>query len=208
MMKIKIAIHIFVFVFFVFGTAGADSVSVKKDTVKKFTPNIKVIGHSWAVGTFKGYEEYFKKYGIKIDETSEIGTSVSWAYEKLKDVPEGKYDALCILTGINDYKRDVNYISNVFSDIFELGLTKTPVIFVYNIAYYEPASDMIKIMNKWLDETSKLNPKTIIIIDDYNEIELQKKDGFKMSGDGLHPSSYDILQNLFIYTVKNYYGLK
>lgn len=207
-MRYKIVFSILACFLFVIGSVKADSLLTKSDSMTQFVPNIKVIGHSWAVGTFKGKEEYFKKYGIIIDETSEVGTSLNWTYDKLKDVPEGKYDALCILTGINDYKRDIGYITQMFSNILELGLSKAPVIFVFNIGYYEPATEMVKIMNEWLDESAKLNPGLIVVIDIYNELEARKKEGFKMSGNGLHPSRYDVLQNLFIYVVKNYYGLK
>ena len=90
-MKYKIIFSIVICFLFAFNSVKADSLETRRDSLIQFVPNIKIIGHSWAVGTFKGKEEYFKKYGITIDETSEIGTSLSWAYEKLKDVPEGKY---------------------------------------------------------------------------------------------------------------------
>ncbi|MCX6159161.1 MAG: hypothetical protein NTY74_14370 [Ignavibacteriae bacterium] len=205
-MKFTLSILLWVFCFLNF--VNADSLSTKEDTIKNFIPKIKVIGHSWAVGTFKGKEDYFKKQGIIIDETSEVGTSLTWAYERLIDVPENKYDALCILTGINDYKNDLGKVTEVFSNILELGVSKAPVIFVFNIGYYEPAVEMVAFMNDWLNEVAKLNPNLIIVIDIYGEIESKKKDGFKMSSNGLHPSSYDIIQKLFVSVVKDHYNLK
>ena len=204
----KFTINILFWVFCFLNIVNADTIHGKNDSIKSFVPNIKVIGHSWAVGTFKGKEDYFKKQGILIDETSEVGTSLSWAYERLKEVPENKYDALCILTGINDYKNDLGKVTKVFSNILELGVSKAPLIFVFNIGYYEPAVEMVTYMNDWLNEVAKLNPNLIIVIDVYSEIESKKKDGFKMSSNGLHPSSYDIIQKLFVSVVKDYYSIK
>ena len=51
---------------------------------------------------------------------------------------------------------------------------------------------------------AKIN-EGLIIIDINKEIELQKSSGFKISADELHPSSYDVVQDLFIYVVQKYF---
>lgn len=205
----KIITSVFlILILFVCNLVKADTLDFKNDSLDVFVPNIKVIGHSWAVGTFKNNEDFFIKHNIKIDEASEVGTSLKWAYEKLKDLPNEKYDAICILTGINDYKKSINYIVKMFSDILELAVTKASVVFIFNIAYYEPAEEMVSEINDWLNEAALLNPGIIVLVDAYNEIELRKKEGFKMSSNGLHPSSYEILQNLFVSAVQKHYKLK
>lgn len=169
-------------------------------------PYIKVIGHSWAVGAFSGQEKYFDDSGIRVDETSMVGTSIKWAVEEIKKVPQKKYDAICLLTGINDFQSSPEVAALAFSEFFEIAFTKANTIFVYNVPYYEPAKDFVSIMNEWLGETAKINDG-IIIIDIYSEIELQKKDGLEMDPTGLHPRSYDSIQDIFIYMVKYYYNL-
>lgn len=177
----------------------------KKST--KFIPYIKIIGHSWAVGAFKGQEEYFKINGILIDETSKVGTSLKWAIKQLDSVPENKFDAIVLLSGINDYKKSVQEIADDFLKFMEKALTKAPVVFVFNIPYYEPAAEKITIINDWLMEMSELN-KEIVVIDLYSEIEAQKKDGLELSKDGLHLKNYDCVMDLLIYYIKYYYGIE
>lgn len=183
-----------------------DSIDVQVTSNKYFMPNIKVIGHSWAVGTFKGKEEYFRQYGIIIEDTTKIGSSLKWAYERLQEVPENKYDAVCVLSGINDYKSDMNSILRTFSDILELGVQKAPVIFIFNIGNYYKAQDMVRITNEWLQEAAYLNPGVIVLVDIYNAIEKGKENGtFKMRSDGLHPENYKMFQDYFINVVQNFY---
>ncbi|MCX7833603.1 MAG: hypothetical protein N2490_05275 [Ignavibacteria bacterium] len=179
---------------------------IKKKS-SKFIPYIKIIGHSWAVGAFKGQEEYFKMNGIIIDETSKVGTSIKWATQQLDSVAENKFDAIVLLSGINDYKNSVQEIADDFVKFMEKALTKAPVVFVFNIPYYEPAAEKIAIINDWLWEMSKLNNE-IIVIDLYSEIEAQKKDGLEMSKDGLHLKNYDCVMDLLIYYIKYYYDIK
>lgn len=176
--------------------------TLKKDK----TPYIKVIGHSWAVGAFTGQEKYFEDNGIRIDETSKVGTSLIWAVEEIKKVPPKKYDAICLLSGINDFQSSPDVAATQFSEFFEIAFSKANTIFVYNIPYYEPAKEFVSIMNEWLNETAKIN-NGIIIIDIYSEIELQKKEGLEMDPSGLHPRSYDSIQDILIYMVKYYYNL-
>ncbi len=177
----------------------------KKST--PFIPYIKIIGHSWAVGAFKGQEEYFKINGIIIDETSKIGTSIKWATEQLDSVPENKFDAIVLLSGINDYRKSVQAIADDFLEFMEKAISKAPVVFIFNIPYYEPAAEKIAIINDWLWEMSKLNNE-IVIIDLFSEIEAQKKDGLELSKDGLHLKNYDCVMDLLIYYIKYYYDIK
>lgn len=179
---------------------------IKKKS-KKFIPYIKIIGHSWAVGAFKGQEEYFKYNGIIIDETSEIGTSLKWATKQLENVPENKFDAIVLLSGINDYQKSVQAIADDFLEFIELALNKVSVVFIFNIPYFEPAAEKIVIINDWLSEMSELN-KEIVVIDLFSEIEAQKKDGLELSKDGLHLKNYDCIMDLLIYYIKYYYNIK
>jgi len=174
---------------------------------KKFIPVIKIIGHSWTVGAFKGQEEYFKINGIIIEESSKIGSSIKWATNQLDSVNENKYDAIVLLSGINDYRKSVQSIADDFLEFIEKALTKAPVVFIFNIPYYEPAAEKIAIINDWLWEMSELN-KEIVIIDLYSEIEAQKKDGLEFSSDGLHLKNYDCVMDLLIYYIKYYYNIE
>lgn len=167
-------------------------------------PYIMVIGHSWAYGAFHNYNDFFKNYNINIDENTQVGTSLQWTLENVQSLPENKYNALCIFSGINDYRYDVNYIAEKFVQIFQEGFKKANVLFVFNIPDYPPASEKVKVLNEWLSEMAKIN-EGLIIIDINKEIELQKSSGFKMSADELHPSSYDVVQDLFIYVVQKYF---
>lgn len=195
----------------------SDSSKQKSDTVQTVTndkdkkkvtrPRILVIGHSWAYGAFHNDSLYFSEYGINIDEITKIGSSVQWAIDTLKNVPEKNYDAICIFTGVNDYKNEVNYIADKFYELFQEGFNKAPVLFVFNIPDWKPASEKIKVLNQWLDDMAKLNDG-LIIFDIYNEMELQKQNGFQMRADGLHPSNYDVVRNFFIYFVQKYYNIK
>lgn len=181
--------------------------NIKKNS-ETFIPYIKVIGHSWAVGAFEGYEEFFRQYGIIIDQESALGTSVKWAVNKAKEIPDtNKYDAIFLLTGINDYRNSPQGIANDFADFFNVSLSKVPVIFICNIAYYKPAEEVVTIINEWLSDIGKEYPE-IKIIDLYSEIEAQKKEGLDMSKDGLHPRSYDSIQDLFIYYILKHYNLQ
>jgi hypothetical protein len=184
-----------------------DSLLNIKRSSETFIPYIKVIGHSWAVGAFEGYDEFFWQYGIITDQESELGTSVKWAVDKAKEISDtNEYDGIFLLTGINDYRNTPQNIANDFADFFNVSLSKVPVIFVCNIAYYKPAEEMVTIINEWLSDIGKKYPE-IQIIDLYSEIEAQKKDGLDMSTDGLHPRSYDSIQDLFIYYILKYYKL-
>jgi len=172
-----------------------------------FIPYIKVIGHSWAVGAFEGYEEFFWRYGIITDIESEIGTSLKWAVKKAKEVPDtNEYDAIFLLSGINDYRNSPQTIADNFAEFFNAALSKVPVIFVCNISYYKPAEETVEIVNEWLFDIDKKYPE-IRIIDLYGEIEAQKKEGLEMGTDGLHPKNYDSIQDLFIYYILKYYKL-
>lgn len=184
-----------------------DSLLNIKRNSETFIPYIKVIGHSWAVGAFEGYEEFFWKYGIIADQESELGTSIKWAVNKVNEISDtNEYDAIFLLSGINDYRNTPQSIANDFADFFNVSLSKVPVIFVCNIAYYKPAEEVVTIINEWLSDIGKKYPE-IQIIDLYSEIEAQKKDGLDMSTDGLHPRSYDSIQDLFIYYILKYYKL-
>lgn len=184
-----------------------DSLLNIKRNSTDFIPYIKVIGHSWAVGAFEGYEEFFWKYGIIVDVESEIGTSLKWAVEKAKEIPDtNEYDAIFLLSGINDYRNSPQAIANSFADFFNIALSKVPVIFVCNLAYYKPAEEIVMIINEWLSDIDKKYPE-IRIIDLYSEIEAQKKEGLEMGKDGLHPASYDSIQDLFIYYILKYYKI-
>jgi hypothetical protein len=166
-----------------------------------------VIGHSWAYGAFHNDSSYFSRYGLQIDEITKVGTSLQWTLDNLKSVPENKYDAICIFSGINDYQYDVNYMSDKFLQIFEEGFRKAPVLFVFNIPDWSRASEKVKVLNDWLADMGKIN-EGLIILDINKEVELQKKDGFRMSADGLHPSDYGIVKDFFIYFVQKYYNIK
>lgn len=170
-------------------------------------PKIMVIGHSWAYGAFHNDSSYFSRYGLQIDEITKVGTSLQWTLDNLKSVPENKYDAICIFSGINDYQYDVNYMSDKFLQIFEEGFRKAPVLFVFNIPDWSRASEKVKVLNDWLADMGKIN-EGLIILDINKEVELQKKDGFRMSADGLHPSDYGIVKDFFIYFVQKYYNIK
>lgn len=170
-------------------------------------PKIMVIGHSWAYGAFHNDSSYFSRYGLQIDEITKVGTSLQWTLDNLKSVQENKYDAICIFSGINDYQSDVNYMAEKFLQIFEEGFRKAPVLFVFNIPDWSRASEKVKVLNEWLTEMGKIN-EGLIILDINKEVELQKKDGFKMSADGLHPSDYGIVKDFFIYFVQKYYNIK
>jgi hypothetical protein len=184
-----------------------DSLLTIKRNSKTFIPYIKVIGHSWAVGAFEGYEEFFWQYGIIVDQESGLGTSLKWAVNKAEEISDtNEYDAIFLLSGINDYRNTPQNIANDFANFFNISLSKVPVIFVCNIGYYKPAEEVVTIINEWLSDIGKKYPE-IQIIDLYNEIEAQKKDGLDMSSDGLHPRSYDSIQDLFIYYILKYYKL-
>jgi hypothetical protein len=181
-------------------------VNIKRNS-QTFIPFIKVIGHSWAVGAFEGYEEFFWRYGIITDVESEIGTSLKWAVDRAKEIPDkNEYDAIFLLSGINDYRNSPQAIADNFAEFFNVALSKVPVIFVCNIAYYKPAEEKVAIINEWLFDIDKKYPE-IRIIDLYSEIEAQKKEGLEMGTDGLHPKSYDSIQDLFLYYILKYYKL-
>lgn len=184
-----------------------DSLLNIKRNSENFIPYIKVIGHSWAVGAFEGYEEFFWQYGIIVDEESETGTSLKWAVEKAKQISDtNEYDAIFLLSGINDYRNSPQVIANNFSEFFNTALTKVNIIFVCNIAYYKPAEEVVAVVNEWLSDIGKTYPE-IRILDLYSEIEAQKKDGLEMGTDGLHPRSYDSIQDLFIYYILKHFNL-
>ncbi|MBN1633145.1 MAG: SGNH/GDSL hydrolase family protein [Ignavibacteria bacterium] len=184
-----------------------DSLLKIKRNSESFIPYIKIIGHSWAVGAFEGYEEFFWQYGIIIDQESNLGTSLQWATNKAKEISDtNEYDAIFLLSGINDYRNSPQVIANDFAEFFNVSLSKVPVIFICNIANYKPAEEVIAIMNEWLLDIGKKYPE-IQIIDLYSEIEIQKENGLEMSTDGLHPQNYDSIQDLFIYYILKYYNL-
>jgi len=188
-------------------TLNIDSLLEKRQNSSEIIPYVKVIGHSWAVGAFKGFEEFFWSYGIIIDEKTMTGTSISWATEVAKQISDtNEYDAIFLLSGINDYRNTPQTIANNFADFFNISLSKVPVIFVCNIGYYEPAKEVIAIVNEWLFEVGKKYPE-IQILDLFGEIEAHKKDGLEMSTDGLHPRNYEPIQDLFIYYILKYYKL-
>lgn len=184
-----------------------DSLLNIKRNSQRFIPYVKVIGHSWAVGAFEGYEEFFWNYGIITDVESRIGTSLKWAVEKAKEISDtNEYDAIFLLSGINDYRNSPQAIADNFAEFFNAALSKVPVIFVCNIAYYKPAEETVAIINEWLFDIDKKYPE-IRIIDLYGEIEAQKKEGLEMGTDGLHPRSYDSIQDLFIYYILKHFKL-
>ena len=160
-------------------------------------PAMLVAGHSWAEGTFKGYEaEIGSALGMDVERRTKVGSGIDYAASETGKA-DGNYRCAVLFTGINDYWRPAKDINQRFDSLIDAALAKTSGhIYVVNVPYYDAAGKgKIDDINSHLKSRAEKDPRIIYV--DLNA-ELNSKKHPEYLSANLHPGNYKGVREFLI----------